>query len=32
LLGDGVHPTARGYDVWWSAMEPVLKEMLVTLP
>ena len=31
-IGDGVHPTAKGYDVWWSAMEPALKEMLLPTP
>ena len=28
LLGDGLHPTAKGYAVWYDAMWPLLQPML----
>jgi lysophospholipase L1-like esterase len=32
LIGDGVHPTGKGYVVWWGAVEPLLKELMVAAP
>jgi len=28
LLGDLVHPTGRGYEIWADAMEPIFKKLL----
>jgi len=28
LLGDLVHPTGKGYEIWAEAMEPIFKELL----
>ena len=28
VLGDGIHPTAAGYEIWAKAMEPKLEELL----
>ena len=31
-LGDLVHPTAKGYEIWAEAMEPMLKKLLDEKP
>jgi lysophospholipase L1-like esterase len=28
VMPDKLHPAAKGYDIWYEAMEPLLKEML----
>ena len=28
LLGDLVHPTGKGYEIWAEAMEPLFKKLL----
>ena len=28
VMGDGLHPTARGYEIWAAAMMPMFTEML----
>lgn len=30
VMEDGLHPTAKGYDIWYDAMHPLLDEMLRT--
>lgn len=28
VMQDGLHPTAKGYDIWYDAMHPLLDEMM----
>jgi lysophospholipase L1-like esterase len=28
VMPDKLHPSAKGYDIWYEAMEPLLKEMM----
>ena len=28
VMADRLHPTARGYEVWWEAMHPLLDELM----
>ena len=28
VMADGLHPTARGYEIWADAMMPMFMEML----
>jgi lysophospholipase L1-like esterase len=32
IMGDGVHPTVAGYQIWADAMQPLLEEMLAPAP
>jgi len=28
IMADGLHPTDKGYDIWYDAMRPTLEKLL----